>query len=362
MEKAELKRLLRFAKDEPVNVALAIGEDGKAVLRMDKRKPPRTLERGLKEEEPGSKSHRFGTAIVDADSPKLVRFVVNKAGPGLARKLVVALKGTGYTTVRIELEDGTALEAEEGRAEEDGAEEDGAEDDGAEDGAEDGADDEAPPPRAEGSERDGGEAQALRTELAGLVREMLEAIKRDPSQRAALVELATDAQASLKAGDLAQADAGIDILRLAIDSAGSPRADGGGRDALDEDTATKAGHVWARTRARIHAEIGKLQSGIVAHYDGHPGIADIGAAATSGLESILDRLDARLTDQLHAYARLDGSRRREAAAAIRDTLQDYRDFAAGSPLVQEIDDNPFVPVAVRKTIEASISALSRSIG
>ena len=45
---------------------------------------------------------------------------------------------------------------------------------------------------------------------------MLVVIAKDPTQRAALTEMATDAQASIKRGDVAQASAGIDILREAI--------------------------------------------------------------------------------------------------------------------------------------------------
>src|SRR3954462_668475 len=119
MDKAELKRHLRLATEGAIPVAFALDATGKnAVLQMHRSKNPKALEKQLKDEAPDSKNHRWGTASVDPDDPKLVRFTINKAGGGIARKLVIALKGTGFNKVKLQLEDGTELEA--GADEEDG--------------------------------------------------------------------------------------------------------------------------------------------------------------------------------------------------------------------------------------------------
>ena len=116
MGRADLKRMLKFASEEPVRVAFALGGDGKAILVMDRRKPARTLEKELKEAAPDSRNHRFGTAAVDEAQPTLVTFMVNKQAGGVARKLVVALKGTGFSKVEVGTEDGGPPErAEEGQ-------------------------------------------------------------------------------------------------------------------------------------------------------------------------------------------------------------------------------------------------------
>lgn len=243
MDRAEIKRHLRYAREEPIPVAFALGGDGKAVLQLDRRKPGRALERQLKEAAPDSKNHRWGTAMVDPDNPKLVRFTVNRAGGGMARKLIIALKGTGFSKVKILLDDGTELEAHE---EED---EDAPDDDGDEQAAPRAApepaipDPAAPEPAASqpGASKTGAsttdaepqpapaaassdaaaqpDAAALARDLTVLVKRMLGVIAKDPTQKAALAELATDAQASLKRGDLAQASAGMDVLREAIGDA-----------------------------------------------------------------------------------------------------------------------------------------------
>jgi hypothetical protein len=90
LDKAELKKFLKMSRKRgPMNMAFAIGGDGKAIIQIEKIKPPRTIERTLKSDAPDSKNHRFGTVYVDPEEPKLAQFVVNKAGGGLARKLIV---------------------------------------------------------------------------------------------------------------------------------------------------------------------------------------------------------------------------------------------------------------------------------
>ena len=214
---ADIKRHLRFAKDEPVSVAFALGGDGKAIMQFDRRKPGRALEKQLKDAAPDSKSHRWGTALVDPDDDKTVCFTVNKAGGGLARKLIVALKGTGFNKVKIQLDDGTEVEAHE-EADTEGTEGDEAKPAAAPATAAEPSPAAAAPPNA----------AALGKDLTDLVKRMLAVIAKDPTQKAALAELATDAQASLKRGDLDQASAGIDILREAVKDGEAASAGRGG--------------------------------------------------------------------------------------------------------------------------------------
>ena len=102
MDLGQLRTLLKLARREPVHVAFALGGDGKAMLQMDKKKKPRALEKLLKDVAE-SRNHRFGTLSIDPESPNLARFTVNKSSAGMARKLVIALKGTGMRYVEIAL-------------------------------------------------------------------------------------------------------------------------------------------------------------------------------------------------------------------------------------------------------------------
>jgi hypothetical protein len=122
MDAATIRHMVRIAGGEPLRAAVALSREGAAIILLHRHKPPRTLERELKESVPGSRLHRFGTLRIDADDPKLARFVVNKPSPGLARKLAVRLRGTGLRRVEIGTEDGGETEAAEDDAGEDATE------------------------------------------------------------------------------------------------------------------------------------------------------------------------------------------------------------------------------------------------
>jgi hypothetical protein len=514
MDKADLKRLLRIARKDPVHMAFALGGDGKPIIMLDKRKQPRALERGIKEGAPDARNHRFGSVAIDPDDPKLAIFTINKAASGMARRLVIALKGTGYQKVQILLDDGTSVEAAEGEAEEDQDEqEDGrheaadegdaettdhrdAPDDASGQAAGPAASDPAPAAGPAGSDptpaagQDDATAPAqpdaatLTQTLTGLVKQMMAVIAKDPSQKAALAELATDAQASLKRGDLAQAAAGIEVLRQAIDAAsggtaatagaaapdpqqpaastgadpaqassasppaaqdGAPAQDAAGllgeltavvkqlmpivaadqtqRDAVkgivaqaqaslksgDLDTASKhldtlramldggsvpaadaapasasaapsaaaAGApgngaaatyaksrlVWTAARTKVDGDIAKLHDEFMAVFKDHAKADDIGAAFRQRVGSVMDKLDAGLADKLDALANnTDPSQHAKLVQEAKQLVQNYQTYLANEPLIATLDTNPFTPLAIGKTMTATLSALGKALG
>ena len=247
-DRGELKRLLKMAADRPINMAFALGADGKAVLKLDKMKPARSLEKGLKEGVDGAKLHRFGTVTIDPEDGKTVTFVVNKAGGGIARKLVQALKGTGFKTVRLTTEDGAELESHEEEDEEADAAAQG-EGNGVSAAAPDGpagAAAAAAAPQAPAAP----DPSDLTRQLTGLVKQMMAVIAKDPTQKTALAEFAIDAQASLKRGDLDQAAAGIDMLRQAIEA-------GGGASAAPGPAARRCAHTGCPRTGALRTRISR---------------------------------------------------------------------------------------------------------
>jgi hypothetical protein len=128
MSKEEMKRLLLKSKQEPVNCAFGQGAEANvALLTLDRVKEPKTVERELGKQFPDAKNTRWGTAFVDVDdNPKLVKFLINKAASGMAKKLAKTLKGTGFTKVVILLADGTPVETYGEEDEATGAAADGA--------------------------------------------------------------------------------------------------------------------------------------------------------------------------------------------------------------------------------------------
>jgi hypothetical protein len=191
MDKTEIRHILRLAGGEKLRAAVALSREGKAVIVLDRHKPPRALERELKEDLPGSRLHRFGTLSVDEGDPRLARFVVNKASPGMARKLAIALRGTGLRRVEIGTEDGSEAEA----AEDDEEEEHGTQ------------------IFATGRKIDHVRHAELHNELRGLIEKLPDIVS---ARRLKLVAMAEAARAELKQDRLEDAADAIAALRAAL--------------------------------------------------------------------------------------------------------------------------------------------------
>lgn len=430
MDRGDLKRMLRLARRESVHAAFALGGDGKPIIILDKRKQPRALEKSIKDGAPDARNTRFGSVLIDPDDPKLARFVINKAASGMARKLIVALKGTGFNKVQIVLEDGSAIEAAEGEAEPDDDDEDGdgpdwdrelappdgddaqaPEREGTPDVPEDVispdqqatqpdtmASDDAPAPAAAPATPD---AATLTKTLTALVKRMLVVIAKDPSQKAALAELAADSQASLKRGDLAQAEAAMAVLSQALDAADGTAADVGG-SAADGDAApapepsaaspdqtapptattastdqpptaaapgngaaatyTKSRMVWMATRQKMDGDIGKLHDAFAAVFKDHSQADALNKAFRDRISTVMEQFDETLAHKLDEIAaNTDPSQHAKLVQEAQVQLQRYQSYLASEPLIATLDSNPFTPLAIEKTMTATLTALSKAL-
>ena len=183
-----MKRLFRLAREQPVFAALALDKNGAAQLLVDKRKPDTALERQMRTDVPGGTLNRHGTVSIDPDDSKLAVFTVNKEAPGMARRLIKALKGTGIARVRFRLDDGTICESAEGE------------------------------PDPEEAPTEPADPNGAKTRLTEQVARIAGVLAQDPARKDGLLALATQARDHLKAGDLDAAEAGLATLKQAIDS------------------------------------------------------------------------------------------------------------------------------------------------
>lgn len=402
MAKPELRKHIIMARRKPLHIAFAMGGDGHAIVVMDRRKPPRAIEKQIKEQASDSRNHRFGLVRFDEDEPSIARIVVNKPSAGMARKLVLALKGTGVRQIELLMEDGTSVDSARNEDDEDETENDTDEadtaqdDDDGQDSDETGysatpatmdaantdvADDGAA--SSDGSaEQDAPDAKALTRDLAQSIKRMMVVIGTNPSLKAGLVEMATDAQASLKRGDLQQAAAGIAVIKQALDSADEPNRDdaksGGDDGATSQAQAVPAGtpahgkaavqryrksrQVWVATRKKVDADLEKL-SGAIGSFD-HGGRFgnDIAATFLKTIDPVLSTLDDSLAGLLEqAENAEDQEEADQALEQARTTIGLYQDFAASNPLIKQLDGNPFMPMTIGKTISASLAALAAAI-
>jgi hypothetical protein len=348
MEKPEMKRLLAKSKSEPVNCAFGQGDDNStALLMLDKVKGPKGVEKELSGKFPEAKNTRFGTALVDVEvDPKLVRFVINKPVSGIARKLVKTLKGTGYNKVIIGLEDGTTVDSHS--EEEEGSETEGEEKSVA-----------PPPPKLD---------PAMLTRLLGdLIKRIPAAVLAAPTLKDALGKLAAEATAHLKANQLTEAATQIAQLRKALDAvpaspappatpAAPARAEGA------KVTYAKSRLAWLAARQKVESDMEKLRKEMIATFEDDEDSPELDKLYRARVAPVMAALDESLADKLdEAINAEDPGKRQMLIGEARQIIQRYTDYVDGESLIADLDDNPFVPVAIRATLTSTLSALSKTI-
>jgi hypothetical protein len=389
MEKAELKQLLVRSKKEPVSCAVAQAkEPAFALILLHKVKQPKALSKQLEGDFKDAKNHRWGTAFVDVDdNPKLVVFKLNKPAPGIARKLVKSLKGTGFTKARLQFDDGSAPEEHDDEATEEAAAQPGGAAPAAADAA---AAQPAAAPQAAASEAPaapaaapaaaeaapaapqqaapaGPDAGELQHTLAGLVKRVAEL---DQNARAAMAKLANDANTSLKSGDLNGAAGLIGQLKDALNNAAPAGAQPQAAPANGQAdpakaaaaTFTKSSMAWTATRKKIDGEVAKLSAALQKAY-AEDGLADeVVKQFKQRLDPVLAKFDSGLAQTLDAASNAtDAQQRAQLVAQAKQQISSYQQAIGQEPLFKQLDSNPFVPIAVLPTLQATLTALAAAV-
>ena len=77
---------------------------------------------------------------------------------------------------------------------------------------------------------------------------------------------------------------------------------------------------------------------------------------------LLERLDESLADRLDEAANAtDPAERARLVAAARASIAQYQAVLASEPLIADLDDNPFVPLSIQKTLTATLTALAAAV-
>lgn len=119
--------------------------------------------------------------------------------------------------------------------------------------------------------------------------------------------------------------------------------------------------AWLASRKKIQAELLKLESAILASYAGHAVLP----ALTQGvrkLDKVLEVFDESLADALDgALNATDPDEKKRFHDEARALIVRYEGFLKTDPVVQELDTNPFVPIAVQSTLTGTLSVLASKI-
>ena len=374
MDVGEMKRLLTKSKSEPVNVA--VGQDGKnAVMMLHKMKQPKAVSKELEGKFKDLKNARWGTAFVDVDDdPKLVILTLNRAASGMGAKLKKTLKGTGFSKVRIQLEDGTVAEdvGEEDEEQEGEAQANAPEGPVANGPAE--QNEQQADTQAEGETQPNESQQfdpaALTQRLTGLVKQMIGLLKTAPERQGELKDLASKAQTAIKAGEESAATQAIDTFEAALQGGAAPN---GGDSTQAETKPTgpaapnaavlqKSRTAWVAARKRVEDEIGKLQQAMTKHYDGGGFAAELDKVFQAKVEPILTSLDQSLATKLDEVGKnTDPGQHQKLVGEAQQIIGKYESFIASDPLIPQLDQNPFVPLQIQKTLTATLEALKKSV-
>ena len=361
MDVGELRKLLNKSKSEPVNAAF--GMDGKnAVILLDKIKQPKAVSKQLEDKYKGLKNVRWGTAFVDTDAdPKLVVLTVNRASAGAGRLLKKTLKGTGISKVRIQLEDGSIAE-DVGEEDEEGAQAEAAAPAAPEGEPAAAA---AAPSEPEPAAAAPAAQPAAEIEVAALTKRLGELVKKlpqFPDRASELKQLATAAGAAIKAGDPAATEQ-LDALEQQMGGgAASAAAASGAASGVSESALQKSSQIWVATRKKIEDEIAKLHTAMAKHYEGHGFSTDLATVFQKKVEPILTSLDQDLSKKLdEAVENKDPAQRTKLLGEARQLIDQYDGFISSDPLLSQLDNNPFVPLALVKTAQGSLAVLKKSV-
>lgn len=310
MDKDELKALLRKSKTEPVNCAVAASGDDRTLglIYLDKVKAPKAVSGVLEKAHKTATLVRWGKAEVDTDiDAKLVTFTLNKNVNGLGKKLRKSLKGTGYTKVIINFEDGT-------------------------------------PSVKEMDEDEGVEAAS-------------EAGTGTPTSTAQSSPVSPVGTGPVPTGE---AEGGETESAETTDAPETSAATGPSDAALATKQQLSA-RTWVTTVISVKAEVEKLKAEVLKTYQGEALAGEIDKAFTSKVQPVLDSLNAAAAKLNEASKATDATTQAKLASEARAILASYVKFVTSEPLIKDLDDNPFLPLTIGSQVIKAVSQVSAQL-
>jgi hypothetical protein len=144
--------------------------------------------------------------------------------------------------------------------------------------------------------------------------------------------------------------------RAAGASAAAPAA------AASDAVVVKSRAAWIATRAKVESDIAKLHGALSSAYQDHGAAEHLEKTFQMRVEAMLNVLDHSLAEKLDDVSKAkDPGQRAQLVQQARAIMQRYEAYVANEPLIAKLDANPFVPVAIQKTLTATLTALSSAL-
>lgn len=167
--------------------------------------------------------------------------------------------------------------------------------------------------------------------------------------------------------DYIKAVFGVDVAKHRSDrpkAQSAAAAAAGAPPAAGKNIATfaKARVAWIATRKKIEGDIGNAHGAFNAAFRTHHRAAHLGAAFKTRADQVLGALDEALAEKLDEVTRnAEASQHAKLVQEARQIIQRYEATIASDATIAALDANPFAPLAIRKTLTATLSALSKAI-
>ncbi|HBK07792.1 MAG TPA: hypothetical protein DDZ81_18395 [Acetobacteraceae bacterium] len=204
-------------------------------------------------------------------------------------------------------------------------------------------------------------ASTLTPRLTTAAQRIAQVLGQDPSRRGTLVALATDGQKKIAANDFTGALHAIEELEIALDA---PVV---AKETISANTGAvayaKSRLAWLAVRKQMQGDINKLRDTLTEKYQGTPILNQIQASYNDRVSKKLDVLDESLADLLDdASNAADPTVRATKVQAARDKIAEYQGYVASeSKLFDDLDSNPFVPLAIKATLTKTLATLSAAV-
>ncbi len=204
-------------------------------------------------------------------------------------------------------------------------------------------------------------ASTLTPRLTAAAQRIARVLGQDPTRRGTLVALAADGQKKIAANDFTGALHAIEELERALDA---PVV---AKEEIGTDTGavaySKSRLAWLAVRKQMQGDVDKLRDTLIEEYQGTPILTQIQASYDNRISKKLDVLDESLADLLgDASTAADPAVRAAKVQAAREKIAEYQGYLASeSKLFDDLDSNPFVPLAIKATLTKTLSTLSAAV-
>ena len=112
----------------------------------------------------------------------------------------------------------------------------------------------------------------------------------------------------------------------------------------------------------METDLDTLRKQFIEFYKDEDIVGELEARYAERVAPILSNLDEELADTLDmATNATDPEERGKLVAQSQEIIKRYQNFMKSDPMINELDTNPFVPLAIAKTMDATLATLAAAI-